>query len=736
MLKLILYQHTFQIKSAFSQTQVGQSLFIAPSAKQADSIKDIFPVAQTKTLFKFLSSYLPEEIQVYKKSELLLDLAKIWKSHYPKASYAQYSQAFSIITEVRGFTIDQLLMQDILEHYDVEFAPFILTANLYLNQAINLDEARAFLHLLSKCDAEKSLVFYDFKILNPIQVDVLNQLAEKVDIFITLPKRVFEGAIESDWVKWLKAQIIDVSNEMPLPKPLLFVKSFAPYRLIDHLDATKKQMIYFLGSQNKTIDYFENPSFIKQNKAEILLFDDILEEVHKLFERTNFTAEECEEWIKQKIYYSQNNYRFIKALCLLREIVLELKNLELTLDQFEKDLVLKVLRLRLPRHNLFELHQELPQKLESIFVLRQKDFPLKKFKWEKKPSLEHRLKALGPVPRSELNYFYFLQSFFEKMSESQHNTLFYENGIELKDVDFAKLLSLADTAHQESTLEIKKDEAIVNESWEGSYQGPLSSTNLQSFIDCPKKFYFQYIKKWQENLEYFEILEEKEMGQVEHKVIENYFKRSKTWDNNIFVEVLKETYSSFTQEHKKNIKIDERLEYFSELEEFCQNGILQTIELMESFPKCHWAFEYKIEEPEMRGSIDLLGVSDDTVVIVDYKRSKFSIPGPIDIYELRKIQLLFYQKRMKLKFPNHSFVMKYICLSNENDSTQFPKEKNSDKDTTKMEKAFLLYDKWENETSHFFKESNVYEIKPAQSYVCENCFLGKVCAKGLVKEKE
>jgi RecB family exonuclease len=196
-----------------------------------------------------------------------------------------------------------------------------------------------------------------------------------------------------------------------------------------------------------------------------------------------------------------------------------------------------------------------------------------------------------------------------------------------------------------------------------------SPSSINTFIQCPRKYYYQYIQKLPTKDNIYTI-----RGNVAHSVLENFFDTDLT-DVNLencekkFKKILLDLLVKHWQEAEErfatlNLSKDETRFYFEETMFMVMNWANRFIKrLKERTAKneasLQQAFkeltpireqEYVSEKHSVRGFIDAIHDHDDQIQIIDYKTS-----SSFDLKESMMLQLgiyaLLYEQKHGLK-PN------------------------------------------------------------------------------------
>lgn len=160
---------------------------------------------------------------------------------------------------------------------------------------------------------------------------------------------------------------------------------------------------------------------------------------------------------------------------------------------------------------------------------------------------------------------------------------------------------------------------------------PLSATMLNTYLKCPRKFYYKYIVKLEEHEIPKNYKDSSEIGLAIHMVLYEIFNDNKPLNKETISEVLKSKFSSNIFE-KFN-----RLLWEHKLDKFIKN---ENARYKEGY--AIYALEKNIETIykgfKLRGTIDRIDILDGKLHLIDYKTSDKKITGKLK----DDIQLTFY----------------------------------------------------------------------------------------------
>jgi hypothetical protein len=796
MIHIALYNQPDLYDLNFVQNQDKFStLIIVPSPLKADALRSKFTgvIPEIITISRFIKDLLklhfPEqEIQIKRKSELILVASSLWKNHCEQENkpfiYDVFMKGFNLFTELRGYSLDLELIRPILTEYSEEIEKFIIFFYQISEQLNLVDEHRAYKILADlyrqigfhDITEQKNLIFWDFVFVAGSQIDFLNALATKHDLYIPFPKSIYEESRDYDWIRWLKPQ--EAENKKNEVKKLeLPTYYFSPKKLNQIIKNVEHNNAYFIFTTNNLDSlnffdmslsdvFFKLPAEIFQ--GEVSFFSKILNELFVKDESLSIdvVGKKLAEIIHTEFQSKDKDFKrikiaseYLKTLKSYYEI--SIKNANLNINDIK--VINAVILLNLPRANLFplsddEFHchlvdlrsiQSIPDKAK-VYICASSEFGSIKPAEEIYPEKVFKiLSTLGPVKRNALQ-FYFIQNYLKELVANQDVTLLLENGLKDHDLGWAELLEQYNL-NVKNQISKTSDFKIINslKIKQVPHQlNSLSAHKLQSYIDCPQKYYYSYVEKIKIDLQLESMLQKNELGVLEHKCIEEYFKQYNDFNEDALSLVVKNVLTGYLKNNQINLTNLDYLKALEEINHFSSNGIKALLELKKNIPEAQFKFEYSISEVidglKIEASVDCVVTFDDGFAILDFKRSEGSIPTQKAFLLHQKVQVHFYIKYLKKRFENLKF-FGYVNLESPEKSLIFPVEetyteiiKNHSLFTSKSTKKLPVeletlesdFDQFYQSKVELLKRENEFKPIPLNAKVCQFCDVFLICDRG------
>jgi RecB family exonuclease len=347
------------------------------------------------------------------------------------------------------------------------------------------------------------------------------------------------------------------------------------------------------------------------------------------------------------------------------------------------------------------------------------------------------LRAIAPVKRAGLDFAY-LKSDFIKILAHKDNLLLMEEGLELVDLSWREILKSFDLELQvlevDYALKEKKDH-LESRIKPGPYSVKnFSASRLQSFLDCPRKYYFAYIERVDHRPEERLIIAPDEMGTIEHSIIEAYFANTQLESTIAFdikkLEIItREALEEFLENTKIILSEKTKLTTFFELLHYSQNGIEYIIDFCKKNLATNIEFEKSLgENPwHLIGSIDcVIHLPDNHISLLDFKRSSAAVGSKKETLEFEKIQIWIYLLMMNKFHEKKIHSWGYLNLA-ETDESQIYDEFKTPHLSEEVLNAFQVH---LLETIHNVKNETAFRAKPRNSKICNFCEVQLFCNKG------
>ena len=785
MLSVYLYSNSKEIYDLeLLDESVEKVKIICPHPMAADALRgkinDIGRV-EVLTISKFSSellSIVDPELVARRKAELLGQLATIWKKKLSTFSADSFFDSFNLFTELRGYSLDYELIKEVLPFYDEAIQLSLPIYWAYLEQLELIDEHKAneiLSHNLKQGDLENednTFIFWGFNHVNSGQIDFINSLSIRNKVIIPFSKEVFKQSRQGDWIRWFKAD--ELKEDTLEYENNVDIHYYPKKRLASKIaDISKSQPIseILLGEKKTSLDSCLEVSFMATNfRAGADLFSSFGKRVMDLLEKVvgeGVSGEELVSFIKKQFDLElerpieKKEFRLIKIYSLLYDIVEEYISLSSDnefLKFYDLQVIREILSLNYPRDyfipindqdkkcSLFGLNElENCAKTENpLFVISEDYQGVKKGGSRYQEEVIRFLTSLGPIQRPELEFLIVREKFRELIKEKKYTFCVQEGLLDgdrnwndfLKGISFNKLdveKNMSSTIH--SFLEVEPS----------LFEGKLSASKLQTFIDCPRKFYYSFVERREIEASNSKEIRPNEIGNLEHEVIENYFKDRKVWDEDYFIVLVEKSYSDFVLKNNKAVgKMKEKLSVF-EIYNYCENGIRFVLNILENLPGSEIEFEAYLKGNEnVSGRIDCLVKFEGKFAILDFKRSGFSIPTKTDIQKFNKIQLPFYLSHYGHESSEVLF-WGYVNLSEPSESLIINGEHELGKDLMErvnykvssrksvfddMSSWFAEYTNFENETILKLQNECEWHALPLKDDICTFCSVSNLCSRG------
>lgn len=801
-LSIILYNQQSDLNNLnFLKELESKTSIVCPNPQVADTVGSLKAVSENEmvtsmTVSKFASEMLKatseESPSQTRKSKIYLELGAVFKSKFAHLSENYFEQAFNILTEFRGYTTNIELIDEVLEEVDEELVQIVKLFWAYMEVRPLIDEHKSltlitdFLRdgeheFVEEIPREENIIFWGFSHISSAQVDYIKALSIFNNVYIPFYKDLFEKASLVDWIKWLEsgnAEIVELDSESKGKESFNFV-NFSKGRLseaIKNLDPEWSDCDKVLmGQRNPTVgQYFEIPLSNFTFKVEqdlvsekLSLIRDELEQKITISESDSISVESMFEFLKelkeQSIY--KTDFRMVKAIELFENSFSEWEDLSDHIEDvtfFDLKVLIEVSSLNSPRNYLMPLINKEKNKqiigLKEIGSVHENDKTLfvvtseyDKIKAGAKVYSDDSLKTLatiGPIRNPEME-FQIVSNQIKEIWSSSKTLVLMEKGLLDSSLEWSSVVDKFEESKQEPLVidRTKSGSVDVLEKLvptEFKEVKKLSASRLQSFIDCPRKYLFNHILKWDFPNIRPEPLEPRILGELEHLVVQHYIENGVNWDKERFEKTCVDTLEDYLEENKKLLDEEQYLECLYEIQNHSKNGVSQLLKLKEIDQDIEFKFELELQGQKNTGRIDCIASGPQIgSILIDFKRGASSIPDKNQLKKFRKIQIWYYLNF--LKDVSRWKLWGYLCLSDPNESLFFSEEK--EVNSFFKEKGFCsdatfeviseTLDEKLTEFNELFEEQltklqneREFQACPVDKDACQYCVVENLCHRG------
>lgn len=360
-------------------------------------------------------------------------------------------------------------------------------------------------------------------------------------------------------------------------------------------------------------------------------------------------------------------------------------------------------------------------------------------------SIQKALASLGPLKRNELELLFRQWEFRDLFGHG--NVLVFMNEGTLKHSLVWKRLFTGIELERVEKKETRTQKVVTDHFQSLSlktFEGNFSASKLQTYMDCPRKFYFNYVDKVFPNILLEKDFDPMTSGTIIHEIIERFFKE------NLPDEELKILTKKIMQVYinEKNLHLPAEVYLQRELifNHRAFNGIqfIREVERV-SGEKIEWKIEeaFRLTEPFIiNGRIDCMGVGEKYLFLLDFKSTESSASSNKEILSIEAVQLWAYahaSESLVKDFEKKTLVLGYVVLDDPSKSNLLT----MDEDLVKALKGVCKTQKLKEEFSDKLKEAREkmaslavaiaaekeFAAKPRKNVTCNFCDLNKVCVK-------
>lgn len=758
-LEVVFYQTNQDLLKKMNEEK--PPLVICPSPQVADNLRSLAPDLEILTISKWISNHLKKlNLTRVRKSELMIKLSAVWRHYFPEESTSVFLESFELFTELRSYTLDMELLNEFLQELDENVRKSIHIFWLYLDQEKIIDEHLSY-NKVTETKFSTALWFVGFKHMSGVQIDMLKTISENCAVEVLFPRPVYLDALPNDWIRWLsteedgmkapEAKKVSTVKIGMIPKGKAnivlnnFFESHPHFDLI--MGGTQVGLVTYQEAQRKN-SFFKTTEDLFAIELELLTKElrqqlkekKILtvEEMTVFFEALKFSTIEKGEYRK---------YKIVELMALALEAYAEFQK---TIDSFSLDILEIIVGLNSPRVSFLSLEEHSSRTFIDMNGLNFRDEErsiallatqsMGGFRANERILSEAMTKALrviGPIKRAGLDFLFHKYELLSILSD-QKNVLLIEEQILDTDLSWREVLKHFHVADFDLGIRytMKKAEEYLNPK---KRHGPFplnffSASRLQAYIDCPQKYYFNYVDKIDNRPDERSTLGPDELGNLEHKIIAEYFQdksfiKSSAIDLEQHRKICVKVFNEYLNESKLNLNETERARGLNEIMHYTWNGIIFLLDLMEPKKVKSIRFEVALgENPwKLKGSIDcLIELDDKKIILIDFKRSSSATGTKTETMEIKKIQLWVYLLTMiHAGYTVESFG--YLNLSDLADDKLFFYEDDAQKVMGDlMEEAKIIIEN----TIGNLKVEAAFPPKPREGKVCNYCPVNLFCLKG------
>ena len=760
MLDVIFYQSTDDLLVAFSEVAKSNvPIVICPSPLVADGLRrSISEEIEVITISKWVTDFLKiKNMKRTKKSELMLRLSSVWRHYFPEAQAHIFFKSFEVFTELRSYTLSLDLLSEFLNEFDPDTKKTILLFWTFVLTEKIIDEHLSYA-LIAKLESERPLWFIGFKQLSGVQIDMLKNISEESPVSLFFPETVYFESTSTDWIRWL---IPEAGVKDKIQKSNLEILSFPKNKLnsvLNSLASKKKEADITLAS--KSLDFNDlqeicsGEIFVKSNED---IFRSKRDGFFELLNESMVKTTESIEDFKLRILDKKNatvkdqDFILFKTIALIEEAVEIYKEFQSTIDSFSLAVIKTIIELNTPRVALATLTNasngrrvldlnELSFRNHAtplIIVASGQYGPLKSSEGVYSEKMIDTLRVIAPIKRSGLE-FSFLKNELVQILKNNQTILLMEDGLDLTDLSWREILNDFNVKKEEFQVDyhlLTAQDYLVSRIKPGPYIiEHYSASRLQSYFDCPRKYYFSYIEKMDHRPDERLKISADEMGIIEHAIIQDYFEGNlkslkNDFNPDLHSQICKKHLDEFLEDHKIVLSEKTKLTTHYELLHFSQNGIEYLIEFCQKHDAIKIEFEKDLpaNQWKLRGSIDcVVTLPQNQLAIFDFKRSQAAIGSKKETLNFEKIQIWVYLLLIQIDKSKKIHSWGYLNLSDLITSQIYYE---GELPTLSQEKFTEFQQLIERLVSSLNGEID-YMAKPRVTKVCDFCEVQLYCTKG------
>lgn len=710
-------------------------LIVCPDPKTADNARNFWGGEfEVTTIASWIKKYQNENLTRLGKAELMLKLASAWRIYFKEAPNHLFYNAFELFTELRSFTLDISIIEDLLIEFDADLIKSVKIFFAVFDAENIVDEQKSYA-LMKDSKLKEPLLVWGFKHLNSNQIDMFKSLSHNNDVYFYIPSAVKARAKNTDWINWLE---VSERLSFEIKKPRVSIIEVAEKKITNELkELSVSEGIEQLAFISKNSEWGEVQEVLIRDfnlKIPISFLETKIKEIWNILE----VAQDFDVSLKEMINESlcTFDYRKLKVLQMIEEAVTLYRQYSSEIDSFTLSVLKAVVELNQPRTygvTLLEKGQDIidyqnfsyyQNQKKTCIVLDAKTVFSSAGQLKYSAELYKKLSGLGPIKSNELELNYFIYELNQFLNINPSVMLITRGQLEqnihlrefLKNCEFDLLKSKLNVQ-----LKNKNDPLDLLIDKNQKKQKKLSASRLQVFLDCPRKYYFEYELKLKIEDDVENKISPRDLGNLEHRIIKEYFENNIAYSEKEHTALALSQLNLFLKENKKRISLVDLEKYKTEV--IFNSGIgikyLYSKKNELSIVEVLFEKELSLNEYGIRGRIDALLKTENGVALVDFKRSSYGTGTSASIKKFEKIQLWIYSL-----IESNSNVEWFSYLNLSEDEENEVKIQIDNDDVLSSFKLFLagLIDQ--------FNLEQKYYPNPKTDKTCSFCSVEKICSKG------
>ncbi|MES2528741.1 MAG: PD-(D/E)XK nuclease family protein [Bdellovibrionota bacterium] len=796
MMQIVYFEQKDQLLSHL-EALPGEKQFITPSPAKADGLRSRLKNpdgADVITVVKFTSSLVEAMFEdkdppdIKRKAELLLIFGILKDQYLPELSFEQFIQAYNLFSDLRSFTLNAEALGPVLEEEPAEISKAVTLFWKLLELTGYMDEHAGY-QLLSETlrsseendKLKKTFIFWGFQHMNGQQVDLLKALSIRYDVIIPFPATLKSILKRTDWISWLldsHCKEIELGGERKKPEAkwlqvnsreialslknllkdgdqiLLGVSKLAP----SHIDIVPTRKVFFKVPHELIHgELLEVHSHLKTECKGVNTLDTVLS-VLSLWKR-DILAD------KKRI-----SFKLLKGIELYESAIQEIRSLSdaaVKVDLFFLKLLHEVVGLNQPRTSFVPMaSDELTMDLADMSMLENIDRnrrvllciderfeDIQGLGQNYPESIQKALGALAPLKRNELELQFKKWEFDDLFSHSDVTVLM--NPLTLKhSLVWKKLFHNVELKAGE-VASLRENRKLIDHYRDlpkKNFEGSFSASKFQSFHDCQRRFYFSYVDKVFPSVTFEQDFDSLTSGSISHRIIELYLKEKLSLND--IPNLTRRVMDEYISENHLELAGEAYLQWELLFNHRSTNGIIFLENLASGLgEQVIWHPEVEFDFTEsysIKGKIDCIGITDQHIILLDFKSTKSAAHNNTEIENLDSLQLWAYAKAASMKYEDFlqkDIIMGFVSLDRPKDSNLF----HSSPEVEKSLKALKLctQGKPKKDFRELFQEAGErmqslalaiqsekhFMAQPRKDKVCTFCELNKVCVKSVVNHE-